>query len=637
MSDYLLVMAPSPDSAGSPRGRRALVALLAAALGLRVAHWAAVRGAPFVGQLAMDSQEYDRWARGIAAGDWLGSGVFFQAPLYPYLVGLIYRLAGARTDAVYLFQIALSVAGIYALYRAARAMAGERAGIAAAGLAAVYGPFLFYDVQLLKESPAVAVVCFLLWTIAAARAQPSPAQILRFAQDDKGGGGARTIGLWLLAGLLVGILALLRENALLVAPLLVPLAWGRLRTAEMSRLRSASWRSVAYGLGIALALAPVAWRNGRVGGSYLPTTFQGGVNFFIGNNAAADGVYHPIVPGKQIPALERQEPIRLAEQALGRKLSASEVSRFWLDRALDWARANPGAFLRLQARKLAMFFRAYEWPDAVDYYWIAGLSPVFRLPLLEYGGALLLAAAGALLAWRDRGRAERDLAPALVFLGAWVLATVAFFLFSRYRLPAVPALLVLGALPVAALAEAWKAQRLSAAAGWAFLVLAALALPRLAGYGPREDLVHYNLARLAEERGDAAGAAAEYRAALAADPGNFLAYMNLGNLAARRGDLATALPLYARAAALEPRSDDAQADLGGAYLALGRPPEAAAHLDRALVLDPQNLAALHNRALVALRLGDVEGARAFNRRELALAPESPAARRLAARLAGMGG
>jgi tetratricopeptide (TPR) repeat protein len=621
-------MVPLPDSA---RGRRTLLAVLAVALGLRLAHWAAVRGAPFVGRLVMDSQEYDRWARGIAAGDWLGSGVFFQAPLYPYLVAAIYRIAGARPDAVYLFQIVLSVAGIYALYRAARLMAGERTGLAAAGLAAVYGPLVFYDVQLLKESPATAVVCFLLWTIAAAREEHTRRSP---AQDDGAGGRTKEGGLWLLAGLLMGALTLLRENALLVAPLLLPLAWGRPYGVEGSRLRAAGWRSGAFVLGIALALAPVALRNGRVGGSYLPTTFQGGVNFFIGNNAAADGAYHPIVPGKQIPALERQEPIRLAEEAMGRRLSAGEVSRFWLGRALEWARRNPGSFLRLQARKLAMFFRGYEWPDAVDYYWIASLSPVFRLPLLEYGGALILAAAGVLLALGERRRApDRDLAPALVFLGAWVLSTIAFFLFSRYRLPAVPALLVLGGLPVAALVVAWQTRRRGAAAGWALVCLAALVLPRLAGYGPRLDLVHYNLARLAEERGEAERAAAEYRAALAADPGNFLAYLNLGNLAARRGDLAAALPLYGKAAALEPRSDDAESNLGGAYLALGRPAEAAAHLDRALTLNPENLSALHNRALLALRLGDLETARAMNRRELAVAPESPAARRLAARLA----
>ncbi|HEY3568401.1 MAG TPA: hypothetical protein VGP73_10755, partial [Thermoanaerobaculia bacterium] len=67
----------------SPRrpGRPLLLAILALALALRLAHLWAVRGQPFFASLVMDSQEYDRWARGIAAGDWLGSGVFFQAPL----------------------------------------------------------------------------------------------------------------------------------------------------------------------------------------------------------------------------------------------------------------------------------------------------------------------------------------------------------------------------------------------------------------------------------------------------------------------------------------------------------------------------------------------------------------------------
>src|SRR5437763_455127 len=47
----------------------ALGAILALALALRLAHWWAVREQPFFAWLAMDSQEYERWAREIAAGD----------------------------------------------------------------------------------------------------------------------------------------------------------------------------------------------------------------------------------------------------------------------------------------------------------------------------------------------------------------------------------------------------------------------------------------------------------------------------------------------------------------------------------------------------------------------------------------
>jgi len=679
------IAAPPPEEDGSSPARPAgsalpIAVILGIALTLRLAHWAAVRRAPFIGAPVMDSWEYDRWAREIAGGDWLGHGrgVFFQAPLYPYLLAILYKAVGARLDAAYLVQIGLAVAGCYALYRAGRAMAGERAGLAAAALAAVYGPFLFYDVQLLKESLAVTAVCFLLWAMAwaasagleAASGGPEAAtarsQATAASDVSTAASGAATApseaatvarrgaaGRWLLVGCLLGVLALLRENALVVVPFLLPLAWtgglagvgagggsGRRaalagRSALAHRVRGAAGSAAAFLAGVALALAPVALRNGLVGGDFLPTTSQGGVNFFIGNNPRADGTYRPIVPGKQIPELEQREPARLAEQVLGRPLTPAGVSRFWLHRALAWARSHPGDFLRLTVRKLGLFWSWYEWPDAVDYYYIRGLSPVYRLPLLEFGGVTLLAALG--LAFLGGGQGRR-LAPAWVFAGAWMLSTVAFFLFARYRLPAVPALLLLAALPVAALIEAVSARRRERtaairAAGLALAVAAAFALPRLAGFEPRLDLVHYNLGRLAEEHGDPALAGRHYQAALAAAPDDFLAWLDLGNLAARRRDWPDALRCYQRAGALEPDSDDAQSNLGGIYLALGDLAASSRHLERALTLNPRSLQALQNSALLRLRLGDLAAARELNRRALEIDPANPAAQRLRARLA----
>lgn len=598
-----------PSRRQDPARYFALGAILTLALALRLAHWWAVRDQPFFAWLAMDSQEYDRWAREIAAGDWLGSQVFFQAPLYPYLLAGLYALFGRSLDAVYLAQIALAVAGCWALYRAGREMAGENAGLGAALLAALYGPFPFYDAQLLKESPAVAVTSFLLWALAAARARPS-------------------LGRWLGAGALLGILALLRENALLLVPFLLPLAWTREGKAP-AFLR----RSGALVAGLVLVLLPVALRNGLVGGSFLPTSSQGGVNFYIGNNPQADGTYQPIVPGKQIPALERREPTRLAEQALGRRLTAGEVSRYWLGRSLDWVRREPGAFARLQARKLGMFWSWYEWPDAVDYYHVKTLSPVLRLPLLEFGGAVLLALAGItglVLARRRLG----PFAPVLLFILGWMLTTVVFFLFSRYRLPAVPALLVLGGVALATLAEAWRDGNRVRTAGLAALVLTALLLPRALGYEPRMDLVEYNLGRLYDEQGRPEEAREHYKAAFVLNPKDFLACLNLGNLAARQGDWGTALRFFQRAAILEPRSDDAESNQGGVYLAMGDLVQAEAHLGRALALNPQNLPALQNEALLRARRGDLAGARDLNRRLLELDPANRAGLRLRGRLGG---
>jgi len=602
-------MIPRMERNGGQR-RGVLLAVLALALLVRVAHWWVVREAPFVAFLAVDAQEYDAWAQRLAAGAWLGDETFFQAPLYPYLLGALYAVSGRSLDAVYLLQILAAVAGCWALYRAGRAMAGERAGLAAAALAALYGPFVFYDVQVAKESPAVTAVGFLLWTLAAARASGRAA-------------------LWLAAGALLGALALLRENALLAAPFLLPLAWERRRG-----LPAFARRAGALLLGLALALAPVAWRNLAVGGSPLPTTFQGGVNLWIGNNPDADGTYRPLVPGRQVPALERRAPVALAERAAGRRLGPAEVSAFWARRALAWAAERPADALRLQLRKLAMFWSWYEWPDAVDTYYLRRLSPPLRLAAVEFGGVSLLALLGLALriARRRAIAAAPALAPALLWIAGWTLSTVVFFLFSRYRLPVVPALLLLAALPLAAIPELFRAGARGRALLLACICLAALAAPHFAGFRPRMDLVHYNLARIAAGQGRPAAAAAHDRAALRLDPSAFLPHLTLGSQAARAGDLAAALAHFRRAAALEPRSPEAWSNLGGVYLARGDAAHARRALERALALDPAGLPALHNLALLAEREGDLDRARDLNRRALALDPAHPAARRLAARL-----
>jgi len=576
-----------------------LPAILAVALAVRVAHFIAVHDQPFFAQLAMDSQEYDRWAQEIAGGQWIGTEVFFQAPLYPYLLAAVYTVVGHRLDAIYLLQIAIAILGILAIHRATRAMADERLALIAAGLAAIYGPFLFHDVQILKESLAVAVTAALLFALAV----------------------AGTTRQWLGAGLLLGVLALLRENALLLVPLLLPLAW-----RQAAGRRVLATRSLAFLAGMALVLAPVAVRNGLVGGAWLPTTYQGGVNFYIGNNPSADGTYRPIVPGKQTPTLERREPTRVAEQELGRKLAPGEVSSFWLHRALRFAFDRPGSFARLQLRKLGRFFLWYEQPDAVDYYWVRGISPVYRLPLIEFSTLSVLAVAGL---WLSRRELRRFL-PCLLFAVGWTATTVAFFIFSRYRLPLVPAILPLAAIPVAGAWDAWRDRK----RGWAFGVAGVAAALGLSfvPYAPRMDLVEYNLGRLAEERGDPAGAEGHYRAAYDANPRNFMACLNLGDAAVRRGDWQAALRLFREASKLEPMSDDVEVNLGGALLATGALDDAAAHFETALRLNPGNRVALHNDAVLLARRGDSAGAAALVDRLLALDPRDAAAAALRLKL-----
>ena len=106
-------------------------------------------------------------------------------------------------------------------------------------------------------------------------------------------------------GLVLGLLMLTREESILLVPVLLFVhrrpAFGRF--------------ACGYALGLALALAPVAWRNHEVGGEWVLTTSQAGSNFYIGNHAGAPGFYEPLRPGRSNVAYERQDAIDLAEHA----------------------------------------------------------------------------------------------------------------------------------------------------------------------------------------------------------------------------------------------------------------------------------------------------------------------------------
>ena len=66
------------------------------ALALRLVHVWQMRDTLFFSVLMGDSRGYDAWARQIAAGDWIGRDVFYQAPLYPYFLGVIYARLRSR-------------------------------------------------------------------------------------------------------------------------------------------------------------------------------------------------------------------------------------------------------------------------------------------------------------------------------------------------------------------------------------------------------------------------------------------------------------------------------------------------------------------------------------------------------------
>src|SRR6476661_8396665 len=80
------------------------LAIAAVALSLRLLHLWGIHDSPFFTVLIGDARAHDAWAQRLAAGDWFGPEAFVQAPLYSYVVGVIYAVAGRDLLLVRLMQ-----------------------------------------------------------------------------------------------------------------------------------------------------------------------------------------------------------------------------------------------------------------------------------------------------------------------------------------------------------------------------------------------------------------------------------------------------------------------------------------------------------------------------------------------------
>jgi 4-amino-4-deoxy-L-arabinose transferase-like glycosyltransferase len=476
-----------------------------------------------------DAKNYVSWGSEIASGNWLGDETFYQAPLYPYLLGVLFSVFGEDLFAVRIFQLFMGATSCSLLALAGWRFFSKRAGIAAGLLLAFYAPAFYSDAMIQKSVLDILLVCLSLWLLSVVVTQPS---------------WRACVGL----GLAIGGMALTRENALAFPAVLVP--WLGLRYDLPRRQRLAF---VGFFLaGISVVLLPVAVRNWAVGGEFHLTTSQFGHNFYIGNNPAADGTYKPLLARRGDPTIERQDAIDLAQSTLGRELSPSEVSRFYTDRALRYIAADPLDWLALMFRKVALVFTSIEMVDTEDQYTHAESSSLLFLAgkLFHFGVLAPLALLGLIITWPRRG----ELLPLYLMFSIYTATLVIFYVFARYRLPLVPFLVLFAAAGVCGARTYWRD---TSKAELAQTALALAALATFCNWPIAEErymrsVTHYNLGNELAGVGRTDEALSEYREAVALYPDNALATHNLATLLASRGALEEAESLYRRALEINP-------------------------------------------------------------------------------------
>jgi hypothetical protein len=144
-----------------------------------------------------------------------------------------------------------------------------------------------------------------------------------------------------------------------------------------------------------------------------------------------------------------------AEKRAGRGLASGEVSNFWFAEAWSHMRQQPGFAIEVFLRKAALFWNHFEVSDNQDQYTLESACWTLRLPLLGFGAVAPLALLGAIATFRRR----REVRLLCGFVLVYAASVVAFFIFSRYRIQVIPALLPLAAIGVAEIAVAIRGRR----------------------------------------------------------------------------------------------------------------------------------------------------------------------------------
>jgi tetratricopeptide (TPR) repeat protein len=545
------------------RARHDAWAILIVAAAVRLAFALDTRGDLLFSILTIDARSYCDLAARFAAGDFAwGREALWFPPLYPALLGALFRALGPDPVWAKAAQFALGAATAAIVTRIGGRI--SRAGGIVAGLLLAFSPVaLFHESQLLYTSLSVFLTALFIAALLQALDRP---------------GGRRA----LLAGGALGLLGLTRSNALLFLPVA---AWLAFR-------RGGGRPAAALAAGTMLVLLPVLLRNGIRAGEWTPLTVNGGFLFadgFAEGSAGARAVRR--MPQDYGPGGSFQ---REAEAASGRPLSLAEASRFHRDRTLARIREDPGAALRVTARKAALLATAREIDDNLGFptvrnrsIWLSWLpSPWAWMLVPAVLGAVMLA-----------GR--RDAAGAV----AWVLIAYAivyctsilpFFVNARYRLPLLVPLAALGGGAVAALGAALRAREVPARLLPAGLAAGVAAFAALRDPGVRTDPALELLA---------VGAALE-----------------------QAGHHEDALSATDRALARKPDLAGAHHNRALSLRALDRREEALAAAERATALDPGMAAAWTTRGALLAEEGRIEEALPCFRRAVELAPEDAAAR-----------
>jgi 4-amino-4-deoxy-L-arabinose transferase-like glycosyltransferase len=575
-----------------------LGAILLVGAALRAGHLAELYRSPGFATPVIDPMLHDYWARALVTGDWtpprgesdplIRATPFFRPPGYPYFVALIYRVGGLSYLTPRLAQMALGLVNAVLAFLLARRWFGSATGLVLAGWLSTYWIFIFFEGEF--EEPVLLIFLLLAHLLVLARWCERPAVVRALA-----------------AGVLLGLAALVKPNALAFLPLAVAWMWWIVRRRDWPRRTYLA--ALAFVPGCALALAPATIRNYCVAHDLVLISSNGGVNLYIGNNPYADGLFLRGTPefGNFDTCFDYPVLVRQVEAKVGHRLTYAQVSDWFCVKALRFMADEPGRFLELTLRRALRFWG----PDEISHNEVIdcerAASPILRNIPGNFPLVMALFLLGLLGCWRD-AQARPETTPAspraarrneivvllILFILSYFLSYLFFFNAAQYRAPLIPFLMLFGADAVVHVARLVRSRAWRPAGGWVLggaALFAAASVPIVPYESPGPVAWRCHRAKMYAYHQDFEGAVRELEAALAIDPEAVGANALLATYLRDQGRTSEAIRVARVAWRAAPRSADLHCLLGDLLLADHQGEQAREEYRQALRIDPHHAGA----------------------------------------------
>lgn len=354
--------------------------------------------------------------------------------LYTLYLAAVYALVGIHPLGARLIQAIVS-GFLYPWFawRIGRRVFGERTGLIAAVLSAVYIYFVYYAGALMTETFYILAI---LWAF-------DLATLLMQSRIPAAGSAVGTPGRWLLLGLALGIAALLRQSILLFVPFLfLWLTIAVRRRSPVNPIGSAGypWRSLFVGLLLTTSIVvamilPWTVRNYFAFHRFVPLNTNAGYVFFWANN--------PIYGTQFVPILSDQTYQNLIPPNL-RDLDEATLDDALMQQGIEFVIADPGHYALLSLSRIPVYFEFWPSPDSGL---ASNLSRVF-----SFGILLPFMVFGLLHSFRQRRRLTTlqrcSITLFYAFIIIYTLIHVLSWALIRYRLPVDAILIIFAAYAI---------------------------------------------------------------------------------------------------------------------------------------------------------------------------------------------